>query len=103
MSFEDKRLRCVKCGAEFVWKAGEQAFYADRHLDHEPRHCRQCKSTAAAGRVGVLDSSRRAVEVKATCSACGRSTTVPFRPAPGRPVFCRDCYHHRKTLGTGRP
>jgi CxxC-x17-CxxC domain-containing protein len=27
-----------------------------------------------------------------TCSRCGAETTVPFKPAPGRPVYCRDCY-----------
>jgi CxxC-x17-CxxC domain-containing protein len=25
------------------------------------------------------------------CSACGKETTVPFEPQPGRPVYCRDC------------
>ncbi|MCL4404274.1 type IV secretion system DNA-binding domain-containing protein [Patescibacteria group bacterium] len=25
------------------------------------------------------------------CSSCGKETTVPFEPQPGRPVYCRDC------------
>jgi CxxC-x17-CxxC domain-containing protein len=25
------------------------------------------------------------------CSACGKATTVPFKPEPGRPVYCQDC------------
>jgi CxxC-x17-CxxC domain-containing protein len=25
------------------------------------------------------------------CSNCGKSTTVPFKPEPGRPVYCKDC------------
>lgn len=29
---------------------------------------------------------------EAVCSECGQTTTVPFKPKPGRPVFCRDCY-----------
>lgn len=29
---------------------------------------------------------------QATCSECGASTTVPFKPLPGRPVYCRDCF-----------
>lgn len=29
---------------------------------------------------------------EAVCSDCGQTTTVPFKPKPGRPVFCRDCY-----------
>lgn len=32
----------------------------------------------------------------ATCSDCGQTTKVPFKPAEGRPVYCRDCYMKRK-------
>ncbi|MEK7608499.1 MAG: CxxC-x17-CxxC domain-containing protein [Patescibacteria group bacterium] len=27
----------------------------------------------------------------AICSSCGRETTVPFEPIPGKPVYCREC------------
>ncbi len=27
----------------------------------------------------------------AVCSICGNSTKVPFKPEPGRPIYCRDC------------
>jgi CxxC-x17-CxxC domain-containing protein len=27
----------------------------------------------------------------AVCSHCGKVTTVPFKPEPGRPVYCKDC------------
>jgi CxxC-x17-CxxC domain-containing protein len=33
---------------------------------------------------------------KATCSACGKETEVPFKPIEGRPVYCRDCYMKQK-------
>ena len=34
---------------------------------------------------------------KATCADCGNECEVPFKPADGRPVYCRDCYQkHRK-------
>lgn len=34
---------------------------------------------------------------KATCSDCGKECEVPFVPAEGRPVYCRDCLpKHRK-------
>lgn len=33
----------------------------------------------------------------AVCSDCGVETQVPFKPAEGRPVYCRDCLpKHRK-------
>jgi CxxC-x17-CxxC domain-containing protein len=31
------------------------------------------------------------VRYEANCSACGKTTTVPFEPLPGRPVYCKEC------------
>jgi CxxC-x17-CxxC domain-containing protein len=28
----------------------------------------------------------------ATCSSCGNSCQVPFRPNGSKPIFCRDCF-----------
>ncbi|OGH88137.1 MAG: hypothetical protein A3J93_00130 [Candidatus Magasanikbacteria bacterium RIFOXYC2_FULL_42_28] len=28
----------------------------------------------------------------ATCSKCGKECQVPFKPMPGKPVFCNDCF-----------
>ena len=36
------------------------------------------------------------------CAACGLTTTVPFAPDPGRPVYCRDCYKAMKPEETRR-
>jgi CxxC-x17-CxxC domain-containing protein len=30
------------------------------------------------------------------CSECGNSCTVPFEPAPDRPVYCQNCWKKRK-------
>ena len=32
----------------------------------------------------------------AVCAQCGAETKVPFKPMPGRPVYCRDCYSGRR-------
>ena len=32
----------------------------------------------------------------ATCADCGEATTVPFRPAEDRPVYCRSCLYLRR-------
>ena len=32
----------------------------------------------------------------ATCADCGQQTQVPFKPAAGRPVYCRECYQNHK-------
>ena len=33
---------------------------------------------------------------KATCSECKQECEVPFKPAEGREVFCKDCYAKKK-------
>ena len=35
----------------------------------------------------------------AVCFSCGTQTRVPFKPASGRPVYCRDCYANRNGGG----
>jgi CxxC-x17-CxxC domain-containing protein len=32
------------------------------------------------------------VRTQVVCSKCGQTTSVPFAPTPGRPVFCRECF-----------
>ena len=34
---------------------------------------------------------------KITCSECGKDAEVPFKPDEGRPVYCKPCYHKRRT------
>lgn len=37
--------------------------------------------------------SRRPVEMHSTvCDKCGKNCEVPFRPTPGKPVFCSNCF-----------
>jgi CxxC-x17-CxxC domain-containing protein len=33
---------------------------------------------------------------KTTCSECQQECEVPFVPAEGRPVFCRECYRKKR-------
>jgi CxxC-x17-CxxC domain-containing protein len=33
---------------------------------------------------------------KIVCSDCGKEAEVPFKPAEGRPVYCRECYAKHK-------
>jgi len=32
----------------------------------------------------------------AVCSECGKDCEVPFKPAEGKPVFCRDCFAKKR-------
>ena len=44
MEFQDKVLKCVDCGADFVFTAGEQLFFHDKQFKNEPKRCKTCKS-----------------------------------------------------------
>ncbi|MFA5108747.1 MAG: CxxC-x17-CxxC domain-containing protein [Candidatus Micrarchaeia archaeon] len=50
------------------------------------------------GRSGRRDFGERGNREmhKATCAECKQECEVPFVPAEGRPVYCRDCYKNRK-------
>jgi len=101
MEFQDKVLKCIDCGTEFVFTAGEQMFFYDKRFRNEPKRCKACK----AKRVATLGATPRVqafsrTETKAVCSQCGKETTVPFRPSQGRPIFCRECFHQRRTAAT---
>jgi CxxC-x17-CxxC domain-containing protein len=38
------------------------------------------------------NAANTANQFKVTCTGCGVETTVPFKPDPTRPVYCRTCY-----------
>lgn len=40
-------------------------------------------------------SQRTAYEVK--CTSCNQTATVPFKPTPGKPVYCKTCFSKRLT------
>ena len=39
---------------------------------------------------------------QATCSGCGKSCQVPFRPSSGKPVFCDECFTKQRNDGPSR-
>lgn len=39
---------------------------------------------------------------KATCSKCGKSCEVPFRPTGEKPVYCRDCFNANRDPNDSR-
>jgi len=96
MEYHDKVLKCSECSQEFVFTAGEQMFFADKGFKNEPKRCKDCKSKRS--QVPGQGNLQRS-ETKTTCSQCGKETTVPFRPTQGRPVFCRECFQQRRSMG----
>jgi len=97
MEFQDKVLKCIDCGADFVFTAGEQLFFHDKQFKNEPKRCKPCKSKRAASLGTTTSGNYAKVETRTNCSECGKETTVPFKPTQGRPVFCRECFQQRRT------
>ena len=107
----DKVLKCRDCGEEFTFTAGEQAFYRERGFQHEPTRCRTCRDKrktdgpgggggggggmrggGGSGSSSGGGGSGSREFYQAVCSSCGVATQVPFKPTPGKPVYCRDCF-----------
>ncbi len=96
---EDKIITCTACGAEFIFSAADQEFFANKGFQ-EPRKCKPCRQAAKSQRGGGYggggygsgyDRPPRQL-YDTVCSACGITTQVPFQPKGDRPVYCRDCY-----------
>ncbi|HUI41366.1 MAG TPA: zinc-ribbon domain containing protein [Terriglobia bacterium] len=96
MEYRDRVLKCVECGSEFIFTAGEQLFYAEKGFRNEPKRCKVCKSKRSEGnRPGSRQAPSRPV-TSTVCSQCGKETTVPFKLTSGRPVYCIQCYQQRR-------
>ncbi len=121
MEFQDRTLQCSDCHQDFIFTAGEQEFYERKGFKEIPKRCKPCREARKTRRDGgggggygngrEADGNTRAAGgggggrpqremFDATCAACGAPARVPFRPAEGRPVYCRDCYSNRST-GSG--
>ena len=77
--YEDKTLICKECGAEFVFTAGEQEFYASKGFVNEPQRCKSCRDARK-------NAARPEREMyTAVCASCGK-------PREDRPVYCSECF-----------
>ena len=87
MDFSDRTLSCRECGESFVWTGGEQLFYQEKGLVNSPARCPSCRANRKA-RLGLQDRAQTEV----VCAECGETTTVPFVPRNGNPVYCARCF-----------
>ena len=104
MEFQDKVLKCIDCGADFIFTAGEQLFFHDKQFKNEPKRCKACKTK----RVSVLGAapSRARQPLRqsgnpTTCSECGKETTVPFKPNAGTSGLLPGMFPGTKNSGLG--
>ncbi len=91
MSFEDKALQCVECGATFTFSADDQEFYQSKGYTNEPKRCPECRRARKSERQGNTYGGPRQM-FPATCAECGAATEVPFQPRGDKPVYCSDCF-----------
>jgi CxxC-x17-CxxC domain-containing protein len=126
-TYADKALRCVTCGAAFVFTAGEQQFHAAKGFTNEPRRCPACRQARRSRREAATAGAAPQPEGKpapaapsqaeearsdtaaatdgparrrfvGTCSACGGEAVLPFEPIGNRPVLCSACYDKIRAL-----
>ena len=93
---DDKPIVCGDCSRSFIWTVGEQVFFRDKNLQNPPKRCKECKQ-AKNERIAAITAAqasgiKQRIEVAVACAKCAATTTVPFYPSQGRPVFCRSCY-----------
>src|SRR5689334_16273475 len=84
----DLDVACAKCGNTFVFTEKEQNYFYERNLIW-PRHCKACRGAKKNERANEADAKQR---YEITCDQCGKTDNVPFKPAPGRAILCRECY-----------
>jgi CxxC-x17-CxxC domain-containing protein len=108
MSYVDKQITCVDCGAEFTFSSGEQERYAQLGFTNEPKRCASCRAAKKAARGSDSGDARRSPVGRsgpssgpremfsAVCAECSKPTQVPFKPRGDRPVYCSDCFSNRR-------
>jgi CxxC-x17-CxxC domain-containing protein len=101
MSFEDKTLTCSDCDNSFTFTADEQEQFRAKGYTNTPKRCPDCRKSRKAEQLATGGNTFGARNdmytpgrqmFPAVCSDCGKSTSVPFEPRQGRPVYCSDCY-----------
>src|SRR5258706_1810632 len=97
-TLEDKTIKCVDCGEEFLFTVGEQEFYREHgspNFRARCRGCREARKTSRSDRTASHGGAGAREMHKAVCANCGTETLVPFAPTAGRPVYCRDCFQQQ--------
>ena len=99
MTYVDRTLVCVDCGAEFVHSAEDQEFYTQKGFVSDPKRCPSCRAARRTMRDAGDGSDRGRggnggprEYFAVVCSRCGNQAQVPFKPHMDRPVYCSDCF-----------
>ncbi len=91
--YQDITLKCAECGAEFVFSAGEQEFYAEKGFKNKPQRCKACRD--ARKNANAADKPQREM-FEAVCAECGKTAYIPFQPVTDRPIYCSECFKAKR-------
>ncbi len=94
--YQDKTLICKDCGAEFIWSAGEQEFFAQKGFDKPPTRCPEDRKKRRNEKQGAAPSTGPKPLFDITCANCGKTGQVPFEPTSAR-ILCADCFRAQAT------
>src|SRR5258708_12323616 len=92
MEYQDKILKCIDCGTDFVFTAGEQLFFHDKQFKNEPKRCKNCKGKRVAvlgptsqGHGPSRGHSYATTKTRTNSSHSGKHTPVPLPPPHAPP------------------
>ena len=88
MQFQDKILKCIDCGTDFVFTAGEQLFFHDKQFKNEPKRCKNCKNQRMQAMGAKPANSHAKVETRTTCSNCSMAWRSVAAFSLGEPLPC---------------
>ena len=88
--YQDEKLICKDCGAEFDFTAGEQEFYAEKGFQNKPQRCKACRDARKN------NGAPKREMFETVCAECGKPTRVPFIPRNDRPIYCSECFAARR-------
>jgi len=91
MDSGDEQITCRACGTTFTFAEGERAWFAERGYQ-PPVYCRDCRDVRRA-----TATPAKLEAYPTVCDSCGQPTTVPFKPTPGRPIYCDECFRMRRS------
>lgn len=96
------KATCANCG-----KICEVPF---KPTGSKPVYCRDCfrdqegggDSRPSQDRSFGRPNNQDRQMFDAVCANCGKNCQVPFRPSPGRDIFCSDCFEKNEDNGSSR-
>jgi CxxC-x17-CxxC domain-containing protein len=83
--------QCAECGVAITELPFEP-------IAGKPILCKDCwRKKRDESRANSRADNRTMVQGDWQCAGCGKTITeLPFRPAEGKPIYCRDCYRQQR-------